>query len=154
MEGLLATVQTGVCCLCYGYLLNAGSFQSFIDQVNAAGNTMLAENLAAMPDMITSFSMTTALLLLAERPFLIFMHVLLSIIVSKTVVTGNKKYYILAILIHTFIDIPVGFTIAGIIPQFVSIFWCIIVGTAALVILIYQNIKINQNQESTYKGDN
>lgn len=50
-----------------------------------------------------------------ERIFTICLHVGLSVLVMKTVKSSNYVYFIMAILIHTFVD-----AIAGIVPIFVS----------------------------------
>ena len=141
-EALYILVLTGVQYLIYASMINAGTFQSLVDQTAALGVDV--SSLDALPAQIAAITPGTGLLSLFERVFAMLLHVSLSMLVFYGVRKSKLWVFFLAIAAHALFDVPAALYQIGAMHLYVTEALLAIYSIAAFVLVYrfcYQGLK-------------
>ena len=116
-ESMYIMAVTGIQYMVYASMINAGTFQTVIDQAAAAGANV--SGLEALPAQIMAITPMSAALGIVERVFAMLLHVGLSILVFNAVRKSKTGYYVLAILLHALFDVPGALYQAGVLNLYI-----------------------------------
>lgn len=134
-EAMFIMAVTGIQDIAYASMINAGTFQTVIDQAAATGADV--SSLEALPAQIMAITPMSAALGIVERVFAMLLHVGLSILVFYAVRRSKTGYYLLAILLHALFDVPAAlyqmgvlnlYVVEAIIAIYASVFFVIVYG--------------------------
>lgn len=103
--------------IAYASMINAGTFQTVIDQAAATGADV--SSLEALPAQIMAITPVSGALNTIERVFAMILHVGLSILVFYGVRRSKIGYYLLAILLHALFDVPAALYQTGVLNLYV-----------------------------------
>ena len=116
-EAMYIMVITGIQYIVYASMINAGTFQTVIDQAAATGTPV--SSLEALPAQIMAITPMSATLVIVERIFAMLLHVGLSTLVFYAVRRSKAGYYVLAILLHALFDVPAALYQQGILNFYI-----------------------------------
>lgn len=116
-EAMYIMVITGIQNIVYASMINAGTFQTVIDQAAATGAPV--SSLEALPAQIMAITPMSAALGIVERIFAMLLHVGLSTLVFYAVRRSKAGYYVLAILLHALFDVPAALYQQGILNFYI-----------------------------------
>lgn len=116
-EAMYIMAVTGIQYMVYASMINAGTFQTMIDQAAATGAPV--SSLEALPAQIMAITPMSAALGLVERVFGMLLHVGLSILVFHAVRRSRTGFYLLAILLHALFDVPGALYQAGVLNLYI-----------------------------------
>lgn len=136
LESFLAITYLGFQYLSLINLIKTNQIESNIKMMEQVGNTAGIESLQNMITVVSSYTVLSAVMAIISRVLILNVHILLSVIVSKTVREKNIKYYLLAVLIHAVIDVPAGMNQVGILPLWAAQVFVVIVGVIGLAVLL------------------
>ena len=116
-EAMFLMAVSGIQYIAYAAMINAGTFQTVIDQAVATGADV--SSLEALPTQIMAITPMSAALSIVERVFAMLLHVGLSILVFYAVRRSKTGYYLLAILLHALFDVPAALYQTGVLNLYV-----------------------------------
>jgi uncharacterized membrane protein YhfC len=148
-EAMYLLVFTGIQYLTYVSLINSGQFSTIVEQVRMASPNQV-EYIEALPATIASITLGNTFISAFERISAMIIQVSLSIIVFASVRVPNKKrMYLLAVLIHTVVDLLPCFYQIGLITNAVLLEIILFMFAIALFIItikvVYKNVLNNYN---------
>ncbi|AMD94211.1 YhfC family intramembrane metalloprotease [Leptotrichia sp. oral taxon 847] len=142
IEMIFILTFAGIQCLVFAQMINSGQFVKFLEQ--ESNNQVQLKSLQAIPQLIASISFGTLGISLIERIGAILMHITCSILVFLGVHFENKKsLFLIAILLHVFIDTIAGFYQAKILTNLTSAEILIFVFSLVAFIIVYKKIYKN-----------
>lgn len=103
-EAMYILVVTGINNITYACLINAGQFQTVLDQLKEAGQDTSA--LEGLPEQLAAFGIADIGLPILERVFAVMFHIALSILVFYAVKNGKIWMYFLTVILHALLDAP------------------------------------------------
>ena len=112
-EAMYILVVTGINNITYAWLINAGQFQTVLDQLKEAGQDTSA--LEGLPEQLAAFGIADIGLPILERVFAVMFHIALSILVFYAVNNGKIRMYFLAVILHALLDAPAALYQQGVI---------------------------------------
>jgi uncharacterized membrane protein YhfC len=148
-EMMYLLVFTGIQYLTYVSLINLGQFSTIVEQVRMASPNQV-EYIEALPATIASITLGNTFISAFERISAMIIQVSLSIIVFASVRVPNKKrMYLLAVLIHTVVDLLPCFYQIGLITNAVLLEIILFMFAIALFIItikvVYKKVLDNYN---------
>jgi uncharacterized membrane protein YhfC len=148
-EMMYLLVVTGIQYLTYISLINSGQFSTIVEQVRMASPNQV-EYIEALPATIASITLGNTFISAFERISTMIIQVSLSIIVFASVrVPGKKRMYLLAVLIHTVVDLLACFYQIGLITNAVLLEIILFMFAIALFIItikiVYKKVLNNYN---------
>ena len=111
-EAMFLMAVTGIEYIVFAGMINAGTFQSVIDQAVASG--LDASSLQALPVQIALITPANGLLSIVERAAAMLLHIGLSILVFHAVRERKTHLYLLAIVLHALFDVPAALYQVGV----------------------------------------
>jgi uncharacterized membrane protein YhfC len=148
-EMMYLLVFTGIQYLTYVSLINSGQFSTIVEQVRMASPNQV-EYIESLPATIASITLGNTFISVFERISAMILHVSMSIIVFASVRVPNKKrMYLLAVLIHTVVDLLPCFYQIGLITNavlFEIILFILVIAVFIITIkVVYKNVLNNYN---------
>ncbi|MBO4409158.1 MAG: YhfC family intramembrane metalloprotease [Spirochaetales bacterium] len=116
-EALFMMGVTGIEFIAFAVMINAGTFQSLVDQTAATG--VDTSSLQAIPAQIAAITPVYGLVSLLERVSAMFLHAGLSILVFHAVRERRTGLYLLAIILHALFDVPAALYQTGVLNLYV-----------------------------------
>lgn len=141
-EAMFLMAVTGIQYIAYAAMINAGTFQTVIDQAAATGVDV--SSLEALPAQIMAITPMTGVLNIVERFFAMLLHVGLSILVFHAVKRSKIGYYMLAVLLHASFDVPAALYQTGILNLYM----------VEAMIAVYATVFFVITYRVLYKKDN
>lgn len=139
-EAMYLLVVGGIQDIVYAIMINAGQFESLVEQVRMTAPDQL-ETLLAIPASLTAITASTLVFAVMERISAMVIHVACSILMFKAV-RGEKKMWLfpLAILLHASIDMVAAFYQMGLITSIFVVEICLMVWAAVFLFITVRNI--------------
>lgn len=114
-EAMFLMVNMAVQYLVFASMINAGTFDAFLENTAATGADISA--LQTVPDQLMAWTAGTSILSIIERIFAILLHIGLSVIVFHAVRDKKPLAYILAVVLHALFDVPAALYQFGVISE-------------------------------------
>lgn len=131
-EALFILLNVGIQLLLFAFLIQEGGFDALIEYIASAG--VDPTQIAAVSDQLKTMSLSNTLVMCFERCMAMLLHVGLSIIVFTSVRKKKIGLLILAILLHTLIDIPAALYQFGVLNLFITE---IIISVYAIIVFCF-----------------
>lgn len=150
-EALFLLVLTGVQYMIYAAMINAGTFQDLIAQVEATGADVSA--LQALPEQVMAWTSATSLLWMIERISAVLLHIGLSIMVFYAVKKAKLWLYFLAMALHAVIDIPAALYQCGVITNLYVVEAMLAAYAIVFFVLVYKVLYAKDNVTVSDRGE-
>lgn len=150
-EALFLLVLTGVQYMIYAAMINAGTFQDLIAQVEATGADVSA--LQALPEQVMAWTSATSLLWMIERISAVLLHIGLSIMVFYAVKKAKLWLYFLAMALHAVIDIPAALYQCGVITNLYVVEAMLAAYAIVFFVLVYKVLYANDDVTDSDRGE-
>ena len=131
-EALFILLNVGIQLLLFALLIQEGGFDALIEYIASAG--VDPTQIAAVSDQLKTMSLSNTLVTCLERCMAMLLHVGLSIIVFTSVRKKKIGLLLLAILLHTLIDIPAALYQFGVLNLFITE---IIISVYAIIVFCF-----------------
>ena len=117
-EAIFILLSAGIQLLVFAIMIENGTFNQLIDSIAASGGN--PSDLSVIPEQLQAMTLSNTLVTCLERCMAMLLHVGLSIIVFTSVRKKKIILLILAILLHTLIDIPAALYQFGVLNLFIT----------------------------------
>lgn len=117
-EAAFLLCSMGIQYISYASMINAGTFDALISQVQATG--VDASSLTAIPEQLAAMTFVGILFTMFERVYAMILHVGLSILVFNSVKRSKIGLLFLSILLHAIFDAPAALYQFGVLNLYVT----------------------------------